>query len=79
MIKWLTSISQWGIVLITLKNTQQRNGRKNQMSVIENEIIKENLLDMHYEWLVGDGWPDDAVETYNEAVRRAQQEWERMY
>jgi|TARA_R100000353_G_scaffold158425_1_gene117690 hypothetical protein len=79
MIKWLTSISQWGIVLITLKNTQQRNGRKNQMSVMENEIIKENLLDMHYEWLVGDGWPDDAVETYNEAVRRAQQEWERMY
>jgi hypothetical protein len=49
------------------------------MSVMENEIIKENLLDMHYEWLVGDGWPDDAVETYNEAVRRAQQEWERMY
>jgi|TARA_Y100000052_G_C2881653_1_gene45817 hypothetical protein len=79
MIKWLTSISQWGIVLITLKNMQQRNGRKNQMSVMENEIIKENLLDMHYEWLVGDGWPDDAVETYNEAVRRAQQEWERMY
>jgi hypothetical protein len=75
----LTSISQWGIVLITLKNTQQRNGRKNQMSVMENEIIKENLLDMHYEWLVGDGWPDYAVETYNEAVRRAQQEWERMY
>jgi hypothetical protein len=79
MNKWLTNTCLWGIVLNTLKNTQQRNGRKNQMSVIENEIIKENLLDMHYEWLVGDGWPDDAVETYNEAVRRAQQEWERMY
>ena len=48
------------------------------MSVMENEIIKENLLDMHLEWLIGDGWPDNAVETYNEAVRRAQQEWERM-
>ena len=78
MNKGLTNTYLWVIVLNTLKNTQQRNGRKNQMSVMENEIIKENLLDMHYEWLVGDGWPDDAVETYNEAVRRAQEEWERM-
>ena len=48
------------------------------MSVMQNEIIKENLLDLHYEWLVEEGWPDNAVETYNEAVRRAQEEWERM-
>ena len=78
MNKWLTSTCLWGIVLNTLKNTQQKNGRKKKMSVLQNEIIKENLLDMHYEWLVGDGWPDNTVETYNEAVRRAQEEWERM-
>jgi hypothetical protein len=79
MNKWLTNTCLWGIVLNTLKNTQRKNGRRKQMSVMENEIIKENLLDMHLEWLIGDGWPDDAVETYNEAVRRAQEEWERMY
>lgn len=48
------------------------------MSVQQNEIIKENLLDLHYEWLVADGWPDGDMETYNEAVRRAEEEWEGM-
>jgi hypothetical protein len=66
------------MICLKLKNMQQKIGRKKKMSVMENEIIKENLLDMHYEWLVGDGWPDNTVETYNEAVRRAQEEWERM-
>ena len=48
------------------------------MSVMQNEIIKENLLDLHYDLLIEEGWPEDQVETILEASRRAEEEWERM-
>ena len=78
MNRWLTSTSQWGIVSTTLKNMQPKNGRKKQMSVQQNEIIKENLLDLHYDLLIEEGWPEDEFETILEAGRRAEEEWERM-
>ena len=78
MNKWLTGISQWGMICLKLKNMQPKNGRKKKMSVQQNEIIKENLLDLHYDLLIEEGWPDDQVETILEASRRAEEEWERM-
>ena len=78
MNKWLTSTSQWGIVLPMLKNTQSKIGRKKKMSVQQNEIIRENLLDKHYDLLIEEGWPEQVFETIVEAGRRAEQEWERM-
>ena len=48
------------------------------MSVQQNEIIKENLLDLHYDLLIEEGWPEQVFETILEAGRRAEQEWERM-
>ena len=48
------------------------------MSNHENEIMKENIFDMWLEYLWLDGWDKDDPETYKEAVRRAQEEWERM-
>ena len=48
------------------------------MSVQQNEIIKENLLDLHYDLLIEEGWPEDEFETILEAGRRAEEEWERM-
>lgn len=78
MNKGLTSTSQWGIVLPMLKNTQQKIGRKKLMSVMQNEIIRENLLDKHYDLLIEEGWPEDQVETWDEAARRTHEEWERM-
>jgi len=78
MNKGLTNTSQWGIVLTTLKNTQPKIGRKKKMSVMQNEIIRENLLDKHYDLLIEEGWPEQVFETILEAGRRAEQEWERM-
>ena len=78
MNKGLTSTSQWGIVLPMLKNTQPKIGRKKKMSVMQNEIIRENLLDKHYDLLIEEGWPEQVFETILEAGRRAEQEWERM-
>ena len=46
------------------------------MSNHENEIIKENLFNAHLEWLLEDGWPEDQVETYDEAARRTHEDWE---
>jgi hypothetical protein len=57
---------------------QQKNGRKKKMSVQQNEIIKENLLDLHYDLLIEEGWPDNQVETILEASRRAEEEYMRM-
>lgn len=48
------------------------------MSVQQNEIIKENLLDLHYDLLIEEGWPEDELETILEASRRAEEEWEGM-
>lgn len=48
------------------------------MSVMQNEIIKENLFNAHLEWLLEDGWPEDELETILEASRRAEEEWEGM-
>lgn len=48
------------------------------MSNHENEIIRENLLDLHYDLLIEEGWPEDEFETILEAGRRAEEEWERM-
>jgi len=48
------------------------------MSVMQNEIIKENLFNAHLEWLLEDGWPKDQVETYDEAARRTHEEWKGM-
>ena len=78
MNKWLTNTCLWGIVLNTLKNTQQKIGRKKQMSVMENEIIKENLFNVHLDLLIEKGWPEDRFETWAEAVRRTHEEWEGM-
>jgi len=78
MNKCLTSTYQWGIVLMLLKNMQSKNGRKKKMSVMQNEIIKENLLDLHYDLLIEEGWPEDQVETILEASRRAEEEYMRM-
>jgi len=48
------------------------------MSVMQNEIIKENLFNEHLEWLLADGWPDDQFETWDEAARRTHEELESM-
>ena len=49
------------------------------MSVMQNEIIKENLLDLHYDLLIEEGWPEDQVETILEASRRAEEEWKELH
>ena len=46
------------------------------MSVMENEIIKENLFNVHLDLLIEKGWPEDRFETWAEAVRRTHEEWE---
>ena len=76
--KWLTSISQWDMICLKLKNMQLKNGRKKLMSVMENEIIKENLFNVHLDLLIEKGWPEDRFETWAEAVRRTHEEWEGM-
>ena len=48
------------------------------MSVMQNEIIRENLFNEHLEWLLEDGWPENQVETYDEAARRTHEDWEGM-
>jgi hypothetical protein len=48
------------------------------MSVMKNEIIREGLFNAHLEWLLEDGWPEDQVETYDEAARRTESEWLEM-
>ena len=46
--------------------------------MMQNEIIKENLFNVHLDWLLEDGWPEDQVETYDEAARRTHEDWEGM-
>ena len=66
------------MICLKLKNMQLKNGRKKLMSVMQNEIIRENLLDKHYDLLIEEGWPEDQVETWDEAARRTHEEWEGM-
>jgi hypothetical protein len=48
------------------------------MSVMQNEIIREGLFNAHLDWLLEDGWPENQVETYDEAARRTHEDWEGM-
>ena len=48
------------------------------MSNHENEMLKENIFDEWLEHLELDGWPKGDPETYKEAARRTEEEWERM-
>ena len=48
------------------------------MSNHENEMLKENLFDMWYEYLILDGWDEHDPETIKEATLRTESEWLEM-
>ena len=48
------------------------------MSNSENEMIKENIFDLWYEYLVLDGWDECDPDTIREATLRTEEEWEGM-
>ena len=48
------------------------------MSNQQNEMIKENIFDMWYEYLILDGWDEHDPETIKEATLRTEEEYIRM-
>ena len=48
------------------------------MSNQQNEMIKENIFDMWYEYLILDGWDEHDPETIKEVTLRTESEWLEM-